>query len=315
MNLRPHIFIRLLIRRLVRLLVRLFYREIEVRGDRPVGPVVYALNHPNALVDAALIFDVLDDPPSFLAKEPVLCMPVIGWLAKTLRCLPVYRKIDGRDPSNNAATLQAARELLDRGQSIAIFPEGTSHCHRRLLPLRKGAARIAAGAAVPIVPVALRYQSKGRFRSRVVVEFAAPIAPPVSADAVEVMTTALQDSLSALVAKPLPAARTGQPSPLLLPLCAAVAVLHAPALAISAAAGAAARRHSADLEATAKVLGGALFLASFWLLLGLTLALRAGGPWLSLALLVVPAAWLSARARDARDDLHAMLTAPDPQGS
>jgi glycerol-3-phosphate O-acyltransferase / dihydroxyacetone phosphate acyltransferase len=70
---------------------------------------------------------------------------------------------------------------LAQGSCLAIFPEGGSHDHTDLLPLKVGVAAIAFGALekydvnVPIVPVGLNYFRGHRFRGRVVVEFGQPI--------------------------------------------------------------------------------------------------------------------------------------------
>jgi len=59
-------------RGLARLLGSLFFREIQVEGaDRvpAAGPLVYAANHPNSLVDPVLVTGFLPRVPRFLAKH------------------------------------------------------------------------------------------------------------------------------------------------------------------------------------------------------------------------------------------------------
>ena len=138
-------------------------------------------NHPNGLIDPALVFVLTHRHVTFLAKEPLFRIPVIGWLLRGLQCLPVYRKQD--DPSQmgkNEGTLDAARGALVAGRAITLFPEGKSHSEPSLAELKTGAARIALsaakqGAAVRIVPVGLTYADKHRFRSEVLIEMGAPI--------------------------------------------------------------------------------------------------------------------------------------------
>eukprot|EP00602_Paraphysomonas_sp_CaronLab_P007148 CAMPEP_0185032692 /NCGR_PEP_ID=MMETSP1103-20130426/20972_1 /TAXON_ID=36769 /ORGANISM="Paraphysomonas bandaiensis, Strain Caron Lab Isolate" /LENGTH=564 /DNA_ID=CAMNT_0027568675 /DNA_START=349 /DNA_END=2043 /DNA_ORIENTATION=- len=70
---------------------------------------------------------------------------------------------------------------LAQEECLAIFPEGGSHDHTHLLPLKAGIAAIAFGVMekyavnVPIVPVGLNYYRGHRFRGRVVIEFGAPL--------------------------------------------------------------------------------------------------------------------------------------------
>src|SRR5215204_6635273 len=107
--------------------LRFFFRRIETvnadvvpRGDG----VIFVLNHPNGLVDPALVFVALPRRISFLAKSTLFGMPVISFLLKTVEALPVYRKLDaGEDVSKNQETFRAAQARLRRGGSIALFPE------------------------------------------------------------------------------------------------------------------------------------------------------------------------------------------------
>src|SRR5688500_18006329 len=166
--------------------LRFFFRRIEtVNADVvPEGTgVIFVLNHPNGLIDPALVFVALPRRISFLAKSTLFRMPVISILLKTVEALPLYRKIDaGEDVSKNIKTFDLCRELLRRGGSIALFPEGISHNSPKLLPMKTGAARIALGAAaagdapvaVKIVPVGLYYTSKTTFRSEALLHFGEP---------------------------------------------------------------------------------------------------------------------------------------------
>lgn len=181
---------RRLVRALLGFLCRVFFRRIEVAGAGRVpatGPVIFCPNHPNALVDPVLLLATAPRPVSFLAKAPLFDMPVIGWFARALDAIPVYRAQDfpaGRP--DNAGMFRAARAVLDAGGAIAIFPEGTSHSDPDLKPLKTGAARLALGAGtahpVQVVPVALNYTAKSTFRSAALVCFGDPITvAPMSA--------------------------------------------------------------------------------------------------------------------------------------
>lgn len=174
--------VRALLRSVFRRVLELFFRRIEVAGLEHVpatGPTIFAINHPNALVDPLLVLCYAPRDVAFLAKEPIFRMPLIGSLARALDAIPVYRRQDQVDTARNRTTFQRARALLDRGGTIAIAPEGTSHSAPSLKPIKTGAARIALGAGttdrVRIVPVGLFYTDKSTFRSAVLVCFAPPI--------------------------------------------------------------------------------------------------------------------------------------------
>src|SRR6266403_3216654 len=131
--------IRRIICGVLRLALRVYYRRIEVAGLEHVprdSPVIFVLNHPNALVDPAFLLCLAPRQVSFLAKAPLFRMPVIGSLVRALDSLPVYRRQDeGEDVSKNQETFAAARKLLARGGTIGICPEGVSHNEPRLRPI------------------------------------------------------------------------------------------------------------------------------------------------------------------------------------
>src|SRR5213593_5293172 len=142
--------IRRIIRGILRLALRVYFRRIEVTGLENVpgkSPLIFVLNHPNALVDPVFLLCLAPRRVSFVAKAPLFRMPVIGYLVRALDSLPAYRRQDaGQDVSRNLETFVAARRLLARGGTIGICPEGVSHNEPRLKPLKTGAARMALGA-------------------------------------------------------------------------------------------------------------------------------------------------------------------------
>ncbi len=195
--------------------LRVFFRRVEVVGRERVpreGACLFVLNHPNALVDPALLLCYAPRRVSFLAKSPLFRTPVIGFFVRALDSIPVYRRQDegGDTSSRNRDTFGRAAALMRRGGAIAICPEGASHSEPYLLPLKSGAARIALGAVsvkdgggsaegeggraeaegdepgrppqppgrpldLKIVPAGLYYTAKATFRSGALLYFGEPI--------------------------------------------------------------------------------------------------------------------------------------------
>ena len=178
--------VRRIIVALLRFALRVYFRRVEVVGLEHVPldrPLIFVLNHPNALVDPAFLLCLAPRQVSFLAKAPLFDMPILGYLVRAMDALPVYRHQDeGGDVSKNSETFVAARKLLGRGGTIGICPEGVSHDEKRLRPIKTGAARIALGAVstgevtgLQIVPAGLYYTSKTKFRSEALLYFGKPI--------------------------------------------------------------------------------------------------------------------------------------------
>lgn len=210
-------FFRRVIHAIISISLRLFFRRIETVNASEVpykDALIFVMNHPNGLIDPALVFVALPRKVSFLAKSTLFKMPVISWMLKIMEALPVYRKIDSADVSKNLKTFEASHELLRLGGAIALFPEGVSHNSPKLLPIKTGAARIALGALsleknsepfeLKIVPVGLYYTSKTTFRSEALLHFGNPFdvkAAEVDEDgnlqreAVKELTDKIEESL------------------------------------------------------------------------------------------------------------------------
>ena len=177
-----------LVRGAGRIAVVVFFREVRVeellRLRAARGPRLLVAHHVNSLVDPLLIFSFLPGPPRFLAKSTLWQHPVVAPLVILSDALPVYRHQDGVDVARNIETFARAREILARGGTVALFPEGRSHSEPLPLPLKTGAARIALAATgegraegLRIIPIGVLYEDKGRFRSRVVLRVGEPIDP------------------------------------------------------------------------------------------------------------------------------------------
>ena len=166
--------------KLARGAVRTFYRIERVGGPLPDGPLLLLANHPNTLVDPALIQATAGCGIRFLAKSTLFARHPLSWLVRGSGAIPVYRKMDpGVDTSRNVEMFAAVEAAFAAGEAVCLFPEGISHSEGRLEPLRTGAARMvlssaAAGHPVTVVPVGLNFEHVARFRSRVTVLFGRP---------------------------------------------------------------------------------------------------------------------------------------------
>lgn len=193
---------RRIVHAIVAVALRLFFRRIEAARIERVPsdePLIFVLNHPNGLIDPALVFVALPRRVSFLAKSTLFKLPVLKWVLRALEVLPLYRQVDkAENPAATVAlnqrTFTACFELLRQNRCIALFPEGVSHNSTQLLPIKTGAARIALGARaiggenlnkLKIVPVGLYYTSKTSFRSEALLNFGEPfdvLPAPLDAD-------------------------------------------------------------------------------------------------------------------------------------
>ena len=165
---------------LARLGVRTFYRIERIGEPLPAGALLLVANHPNTLLDPALVQATAGRPVRFLAKSTLFAGHPMSPFIRRSGAIPVYRKIDpGVDTSRNTEMFAAVGAALAAGEAVCLFPEGISHSSGRLEPLRTGAARMAltsaaAGHPVTIVPIGLNFDHVARFRSRVTAVFGRP---------------------------------------------------------------------------------------------------------------------------------------------
>ena len=165
-----------------RVMGRCFFRSVEVVGPRDLdGPVVVAASHLNGFVDPVLLVAALGRLPRFLAKATLWrVLPARPFLALA-RIIPVHRREDHDGSASNTAMFASVVEALSGGDTVALFPEGTTHDRPHLVELRTGVARMAiqavdAGVAgVRIVPVGVAYEDKVALRGRALVEFGRPV--------------------------------------------------------------------------------------------------------------------------------------------
>ena len=106
-------------------------------------------NHPSTL-DIFTHIHALPVSIRFLTKTELFRIPFFGRVLKILG-LP---RIDRKNAQLNLDKInKSISEVLEDGNSIMIFPEGTRSNQKKLLPFKKGAANIAQAFNLPILPV------------------------------------------------------------------------------------------------------------------------------------------------------------------
>jgi fatty-acyl-CoA synthase len=115
------------------------------------GPLVLASNHAS-YADVAALLALLPTDFLFVAKREVLGYPLIGAFVRRCRHLTV----DRWDALQSVADADLVARALRAGDRVLFFPEGTFVAATGLRPFRLGAFAAAAGAGVPILPLALR---------------------------------------------------------------------------------------------------------------------------------------------------------------
>ena len=167
--------------------INLFYNSISVEHQERIpkkGPVIFAANHPNTMMDPLIVAASCGRRVSFLARSTLFFNSFTSWIMRTVGIIPVYRKIDAEDDmQKNKDMFIATYHHLERNHGLLIFPEGISTPERIIHKIKTGAARIGLGAEdkndfllnVQIIPAGINYSASTKFRSDVHCKFGRPI--------------------------------------------------------------------------------------------------------------------------------------------
>jgi 1-acyl-sn-glycerol-3-phosphate acyltransferase len=166
---------------------RLYYRKLILKYKEkiPVNkPVIYALNHQNALMDALAVVYTLPRQAIFMARADIFKKKMVASILYFLKILPAYRIRDGfHSVDQNKEVFKEVIEAMAYNRPFAILPEGNHHGEKRLRCLKKGAARLAFLAeeengfnlGVSIVPVGIDYSNYYKAGSDLLIVFGDPI--------------------------------------------------------------------------------------------------------------------------------------------
>src|SRR5262245_19869688 len=95
-----------------------FFRRIHVIGKENIisGPVIFAINHPNNLIDSLVVAYAIDRKIHYLATAQLFSNKIMSLFLHKMGVIPVYRKQDDASHGNkNVSMFQASYEVLKAG--------------------------------------------------------------------------------------------------------------------------------------------------------------------------------------------------------
>ena len=156
-----------ILRPIVVFLLKFIYR-IKVVNKEYVpkeGPIIFVGNHKHNYDFISLLCGT-KRVVHFLGKKELI--EKHGWLFKRLPVIPVDRS------AKNKEAMEEATRLVQSGEAIGIFPEGTfNKTEYLIMPFKYGAVRIAKDTNASIIPFAITGEYK-RFRKGLKIEFGKP---------------------------------------------------------------------------------------------------------------------------------------------
>lgn len=188
---------------LIRLAALAFGRVRIVGGERipSTGAYVLAPVH-RSNVDFALTALVTKRTMKYMGKDSIWKSKLLGRFVSSIGAFPVRRGTADRE------ALRACQRMLETGQPVVVFPEGTRRSGPVVEDLFDGPAYLATRTGAPIVPVGIggseRMMPKGAkflHPTRLVLVVGEPIEPLVAEDGGRVPRSAVRDLTERLQAE------------------------------------------------------------------------------------------------------------------
>lgn len=179
--------------------------EVVLEGELPQGPVLIAMKH-------EAFFEAIDTPrlfayPAVFAKQELFRIPGWGSSALVYGLIPVAREEGAKTLRMMIAT---AKERVDEGRPLVIFPEGTRVSVGTQPPLQAGFAGLYKLLKLPVVPIAVDsgrlYHHVVKRPGRITYKVGEPIPAGLPREAIEARVHAAINALNAerLAGGPLP---------------------------------------------------------------------------------------------------------------
>lgn len=121
------------------------FRAIGIE-NLPEGGALLLINH-QSFLDPMLVGVGLPRPVSYLARDNLFRVPVIGRILRSTYVMPISREAAGTE------SLRESIRRMEHGFLVGIFPEGTRSDDGTLGELKPGFLALVRRAGVPVVPV------------------------------------------------------------------------------------------------------------------------------------------------------------------
>ena len=136
------------------IIFKLIFR-LKITGQEDIpqdGPFIIVANH-SSLLDPVILGVSIKPKIIFVAAAYLFEIHWLGYLLRKANAIPVQRE-------NDIKAIKQALKILQAGGVLGIFPEGGIDRQKNNLPIRAGAAYLAAKIGVPIVPIRIKGADK-----------------------------------------------------------------------------------------------------------------------------------------------------------
>lgn len=143
-----------LMRFLVWMLIHTLYR-FKVSGQENIpetGAVIIAANHVS-YVDPLIIGGIIRRPVKFVMHHAIYRIPLLNFIFRTGKAIPIASRQE--NPQILESAYRRINQVLECGDVLGIFPEGSITHSGEIEPFKQGINKIIAAHPTPVVPAAL----------------------------------------------------------------------------------------------------------------------------------------------------------------
>ncbi|MBQ9122863.1 MAG: 1-acyl-sn-glycerol-3-phosphate acyltransferase [Lachnospiraceae bacterium] len=155
--------------------------KVTVIGEENVPkdtPVLYVANH-RSYFDIILTYIRVPRPTGYISKKEMEKIPLLSIWMRRLNCL----FLDRENIKEGMKTILSGIDLVKKGVSVCIFPEGTRNkVEDTFLPFHEGSFKIAEKTGAPIIPMTINNsaaifenQAPKIRKAHVIIEYGKPI--------------------------------------------------------------------------------------------------------------------------------------------
>ena len=144
-----------------------FLAPVRIEGLEnipPRGPLLVIINHASnidGMLLMAYVVPPMGRPMRWLGKEEALRWPFFGWVMKVNGVFAVRRA------AGDLEAFRTARKVIDDGNVLAIFPEGSRSYDGAMQNAKEGATVLGVRSGAPILPIAIvgshRFWPRGKW--------------------------------------------------------------------------------------------------------------------------------------------------------
>ncbi len=165
-----------------------FFKRLQgknIERARVKEPLLIAMNHPNSFMDAMAFTYLLQFPRTyFMARGDAFKKGIVSKLLYSIGLLPIFRfkDVGYESAKKNVDSFKMVYKKLAERRKLIVFAEGYSVQERRLIPIKKGTAKMALSFIeqggrddIQILPVGVTYSTPSKFRGDAYFEVGEPI--------------------------------------------------------------------------------------------------------------------------------------------